>query len=242
MLEGFKWAEARVALRTKLSLMRAGWLCRVHIQMGTSMPESAADFVMDIYQANAALWVEMRGRALFEQPWLDRFLSNMPLGGQDVLDLGCGSGHPIAGYLIDKGCRIYGCGWCLCIDRNRARKLSGAYLAHCRHAQPAAVGAFHGIVAWHSLFHLKPEDQRMMFGAFKRLSLPGAALMFTSGTEFGERIGSFGGQPLYHGSLDSAEYRHLLWSNDFDVVQHIEDDSTCGGATIWLARKMIKVS
>jgi SAM-dependent methyltransferase len=206
------------------------------------MPESAADFVMDIYQANAALWVEMRGRALFEQPWLDRFLSNMPLGGQDVLDLGCGSGHPIAGYLIDKGCRITGVdGASALIGIARESFPEHTWLTADMRSLPP-LGAFHGIVAWHSLFHLKPEDQRMMFGAFKRLSLPGAALMFTSGTEFGERIGSFGGQPLYHGSLDSAEYRHLLWSNDFDVVQHIEDDSTCGGATIWLARKMIKVS
>jgi cephalosporin hydroxylase len=50
-----------------------------------------------------------------------------------------------------------------------------------------------------------------------------------------------GGQPLHHGSLDSAEYRHLLWSNDLDAVAHIEDDSACGGATIWFARKRMNV-
>jgi hypothetical protein len=101
------------------------------------------------------------------------------------------------------------------------------------------LGAFHGLIAWHSFFHLKPEDQRLMFETFSRLSLSGAALMFTSGTKHGEAIGTFEGQPLYHGSLDSAEYRHLLQVNDFDLVEHIENDPTCGGATIWLALKMI---
>lgn len=99
------------------------------------------------------------------------------------------------------------------------------------------LGRFHGLVAWHSFFHLTPQDQRPMFATFSRLSLPGAALLFTSGTTHGEAIGTFEGQPLYHGSLDSAEYCVLLRANGFEVVRHIENDPTCGGATIWLARK-----
>ena len=49
---------------------------------------------------------------------------------------------------------------------------------------------FHGLIAWHSFFHLKPEDQRPLFATFARLAAPGAPLMFTSGTTLGKRSGN----------------------------------------------------
>lgn len=39
---------------------------------------------------------------------------------------------------------------------------------------------------------------------------PTAPLMFTSGPEEGEVIGSYCGEPLYHASLDPVEYDKLL--------------------------------
>lgn len=76
-----------------------------------------------------------------------------------------------------------------------------------------------------------------MFATFRRLAAPGAVLMFTSGTRQGEVIGQFEGNPLYHGSLDTSEYQELLCANGFSVVRHVEEDGTCGGATMWLAKR-----
>ncbi|WP_197495253.1 hypothetical protein [Mycobacterium kyorinense] len=59
--------------------------------------------------------------------------------------------------------------------------------------------------------------------------------MFTSGSSGGERIGAYAGEPLYHASLDSAEYRDLLGTHGFRVVAHTVEDPTCGRHTIWLA-------
>lgn len=67
--------------------------------------------------------------------------------------------------------------------------------------------------------------------------MPGAALMFTSGPSHGEAIGTFEGEPLYHGSLDPEEYRSLLAENGFAVAAHAVEDQNCGGHTIWLARR-----
>ena len=97
------------------------------------------------------------------------------------------------------------------------------------------IGPFHGLLAWHSFFHLSPEDQRPMFATFRRLAALGAVLMFTSGTRLGEVIGRFEGKPLYHGSLDTREYQELLSANGFTVVRHVDNDATCGGETVWLA-------
>ena len=77
-----------------------------------------------------------------------------------------------------------------------------------------------------------------MFGEFARLAAPGAVLMFTSGTGLGEAMGEFEGRPLYHGSLDAGEYRALLAANGFEVVRHVEEDAGCGGATVWLAKRI----
>ena len=74
---------------------------------------------------------------------------------------------------------------------------------------------FSGILAWDSFFHLCQDDQRKMFPVFREHAAPKAALMFTSGPAHGEAIGSFGGEPLYHASLDPAEYRSLLDGTGF---------------------------
>jgi hypothetical protein len=60
--------------------------------------------------------------------------------------------------------------------------------------------------------------------------------MFTSGPSHGEAIGTYKGEPLYHGSLDGAEYRSLLHENGFEVVAHVGEDPACGHHTVWFAR------
>lgn len=204
------------------------------------MPKNAADAIIDLYQENASAWVNlrMRGQPLFEQPWLDRFLGLTLSGRRNILDLGCGSGRPIAEYFIKQDCQITGVDGAAALTKIAQETFpKHTWIAADMRNLPS-LGKFHGVIAWHSFFHLKPEDQRPMFETFSRLCLPGAPLMFTSGTSLGEAIGTFEGQPLYHGSLDKAEYRNLLQERGFDVVAHIEEDPTCGGATVWLAKKL----
>lgn len=95
---------------------------------------------------------------------------------------------------------------------------------------------FEALIAWGSLFHLCPEDQRGMFELLAKHSAPKAILMFTSGPGNGETLGEYRGYPLYHGSLDAAEYRQLLNDHGFAVLEHIVHDPTCGHHTIWLAQ------
>ncbi|KAA0970351.1 methyltransferase domain-containing protein [Aureimonas fodinaquatilis] len=201
------------------------------------MPTSDAENVIKLYQEHAASFEEQRGRDLFERNWLDAFVRTMPPAGVDVLDVGCGNGMPLAGYLIEQGCRITGVdGAAEMIDRATVNFPDQSWLVADMRKLPE-MKRFHGIIAWHSFFHLTFEDQRQMFATFDRLSAAGAALMFTSGPAHGEAIGTFEGQPLYHSSLDSSEYRDLLQAYGFTVVDHVKEDPSCGGATVWLARK-----
>lgn len=197
---------------------------------------SAADRIVDLYERRSREWDDARSRNLFERPWLQKFLDLSPPAGS-ILDIGCGSGEPIAGFFIRAGHPVHG------VDS------SSAMIACCRERFPDAdwevadmrslsLGrTFAGILAWDSFFHLQPGDQRRMFRVFRQHAAPDAALMFTSGPREGVAMGTFGGEPLYHASLDPAEYQALLDEAGFDVVSNVFEDPAMGGHTIWLARR-----
>ncbi|MHA7969920.1 class I SAM-dependent DNA methyltransferase [Rhizobium sp. CAU 1783] len=195
-----------------------------------------AERVIGLYERHASAFDDIRSKHLFEKPWLDRFAGHLPQGAR-VLDLGCGSGEPMAADLVARGLSMTG------IDS------SESLITLCRARFPretwhvgdmrrlALNQRFDAILAWHSFFHLNAADQRAMFPAFASHAAPGAMLMFTSGPGEGVSIGCFEGEPLHHASLAQDEYRHLLRENGFEVVAHVVEDPACGGATVWLARK-----
>lgn len=192
--------------------------------------------IIDIYKRHARTYAEDRGSALMEKAWLDEFLATLGEHPR-VLDIGCGSGDPIARYLISAGARLTG------VDS------SNELLAMCRTKFPEqswieadmrtlSLGRqYDGILAWDSFFHLSPDDQRRMFPIFQDHAAPGSSLMFTSGTSHIEATGEYRGEPLYHASLDPSEYRMLLKTNGFEVTANAVEDPSCGRHTIWLAHR-----
>jgi len=194
-----------------------------------------ADSIIELYRRHGRAWASERGNRLVERAWLDRFRALLP-GAGSVLDIGCGSGEPIARYLIAQGCNVSG------VDS------SPELIALCTASFPdlawqvadmrtlSLAKRFDGVLAWDSFFHLGHDGQRGMFPRFRQHAAPRAALMFTSGPAHGEAIGNYKGEPLYHASLDADEYRALLNANGFEVVAHAVEDPDCGGHTVWLAQ------
>jgi len=195
----------------------------------------SAGQIIDLYERHAQNWDADRGKSLFERQWLDRFRGAMDEGGS-VLDLGCGSGEPIARYFVESGHAVMGVDSSASLVRLcRERFPDHAWLA--ADMRKLSLGRrFGGIIAWDSLFHLSGADQRAMFPVFRAHAHSGTALMFTSGPSAGEAIGAYRGEALYHASLDTEEYRELLGANGFRVLDHVVEDASCGGHTIWLAR------
>lgn len=198
------------------------------------MNHPSADDIVALYQRHARPWDKNRGKTLFERPWLDRFTAALP-SDRSVLDLGCGGGEPLARYLIEQGLRVTGVDSSpALIEIARARFPKERWMAGDMRTVSLAE-RFGGILAWDSFFHLTPDDQRTMFPRFAAHAAPGAALMFTSGPKFGETIGRYQGDALYHASLDGQEYETLLAEHGFHVRAHVVEDPACGGHTIWLA-------
>lgn len=195
-----------------------------------------ADNVTGLYTRHAAQWVHDRGCEVGpELKWLEWFAALMkPFG--TILDIGCGSGCPIAEYFIDLGYIVSGVDASApMIDICRQRFPDNTWLTDdMRYFDLKR--RFDGIIAWDSFFHLMPHDQREMFTVFRKHATPKAVLLFTSGTAYGETIGDFYGEKLYYASLDPDEYTRLLKQNGFDVIKHIACDPDCGGHTVWLAQ------
>lgn len=195
----------------------------------------ASEDIVDLYDRHAADWLHDRGTDLHERAWLDRFVAQLPAGAH-ILDVGCGTGEPIARHLIDHGFQVTGIDSSPNLIAIAAERLPAAeWMVQDMRALDLA-SRFHGVIAWHSFFHLTPAAQRAMFPRFAGHVRPGGTLMFTSGAQEGEVVGDYRGEPLYHGSLAPEEYRALLSVNGFEVLSNIVDDPDCGHSTVWLAR------
>ena len=203
--------------------------------------DDTADRIVAHYERHAVAWdADRRAADWLDRPFIERFLSLLPPGAT-VLDLGCGGGSPVALHMVAQGFRVTG------VDS------SPTLISLCQARMPdqewivgdmrslALDRKFGGILAWDSFFHLRPEDQEKMFRVFAAHAAPGAVLMFNAGPGRGEAIGSYRGDPLYHASLDAAEYEALLATSGFELIEHsindpARNDLTKGGRIFWLAR------
>jgi SAM-dependent methyltransferase len=197
-----------------------------------------ANRIIDHYERHAGAWdADRRIADWSEKPWHDRFIAAVPKDAS-ILDLGCGSGSPVARYMVANGLRVMGIDSSptlisLCRQRMRDQEWM---VQDMRSLQLAR--RFEGILAWDSFFHLTPDDQRHMFSVFDQHAASSAVLMFNSGPAEGEAVGEYRGDPLYHASLSADEYRALLHDIGFTVMAHVANDwSTGGGRTVWIAKR-----
>jgi len=196
--------------------------------------------VWRFYERFANEWDRDRSnprQGLMERRYLDDLASRLSPGAR-ILDLGCGTGEPLARYLTAGGFNVTG------VDA------APAMIAICRQRFPEstwieadmrtlALGRrFDAIIAWDSFFHLDHDEQRAMFPIFQRHIAPEGLLLFTSGPGAGEAIGKLYGEDLVHASQDPDEYRYLLAGSGFGVLRHVVEDPNCGGHTVWLAQAL----
>jgi cyclopropane fatty-acyl-phospholipid synthase-like methyltransferase len=199
-----------------------------------------ADDIIDLYDRHANAWVRarLRGAQFHERGWLERFCHLVGAGGS-VLDIGCGAGEPMATYLVTHGYSVTGVDSSPAMIEFFRERLPDQTAVVADMRTLSLERAFPGILAWDSFFHLNHDDQRRMFAIFRAHAAPRAALMFTSGSAHNEAIGQLEGEPLYHASLDPADYRQLLDGHGFDVVATVLEDQSCGGRAVWLAQRRL---
>jgi SAM-dependent methyltransferase len=111
-----------------------------------------ADRIIDHYERHARAWDADRRMAKWnDKPWHDRFIAPLP-SAASILDLGCGSGSPVAKYMVEHGLHVTG------VDT------SPTLISLCRQRLPGQEWLvkdmrslqlsrrFDGVLAWDSFF------------------------------------------------------------------------------------------
>ncbi|MCA8879197.1 MAG: class I SAM-dependent methyltransferase [Rhodobacteraceae bacterium] len=188
------------------------------------------------YQAKAAAWDARRSRSFREQPWIDRTVAGLRRR-ESVLDLGCGAGRPIAGYLIGRGFRVTGLDIApAMLDIARSRYPDAAWVEGDMRVAPLPAG-LGAIIGWDSAFHLSGAEQAVLIPRLVAHLRPGGRLFLTVGPAAGEAVGEVDGAALYHASLDPHAYTRLCREAGCAEAKVTVEDRAADRRTVLLARR-----
>lgn len=187
------------------------------------------------YDNIAKGFAKMRDSFNTEQKYLDMLINMIPEASH-ILDIGCGSGFPIADYLTGKNFHVTG------IDASK--KLLDIAKKKC-----PKMSALHGdirtvkfnqtvdaIVEWWCLFHISKSDHELMISRFSQWLKPGGILEFTSGDrDFEARDTNMLNQELHFYSLDPNIYEQYLQRYGFKLILKESDQDQ---HLVWIAKKL----
>lgn len=129
------------------------------------------------YNTIADTWAKERQWYL-EKPSLDQAISHIRPGGT-ILDVGCGSGKPIAEYLQDAGFEVYG----LDISERliaHAGKVVAADHLFCSDLRSLACDQqFDAIICWFTLFHIHSAEHPRILSKLASMLQPGGILLIS---------------------------------------------------------------
>lgn len=194
------------------------------------------DDILPAYEVEAARWARERNRTLWEEPALLATVAGRA-PGLSVLDLGCGSGEPIAAWYVARGDRVTAVDGAAAMIAELRARVPKAEAIHADMRGLDLGRRFDVILGFNAFFHLCPEDQRAMFAVFAAHAALHARLLFTSGPAAGEAVGRVGDSPVYHASLAPEDYRRLLDESGFKVLWFRPEDDGFMGHSVWLGER-----
>jgi ubiquinone/menaquinone biosynthesis C-methylase UbiE len=179
--------------------------------------------LQEIYNNFALSYEENRGHFDMSEV-LDTFYSTLDINNGSLLDLGCGSGEPIARYFTDQSWSVVG------VDFSQKMiELASKYVPEMQtiHADISKVdfesNLFNAITASYSLFHIPASKHVDLFKKIHQWLLPNGKLLFTYATkeytgckEFDGYI-NFMDQELYYSHKDPDELYIDLESIGFNI-------------------------
>jgi cyclopropane fatty-acyl-phospholipid synthase-like methyltransferase len=156
-----------------------------------------------------------------EETYLGLLLKSLSVGSS-VLDLGCGTGNPIATYIASRGHNIVGVDGSaamLAIARNR---LPEHRWIHDLIERVEFDETFDAVVCWDSLFHLPRDQHQSVIRKIHSWLVPGGRLMVSSGGLVDEKGSGFTenmfGEEFFYDSLPPDQMVMMVRLAGFDIV------------------------
>ena len=176
-------------------------------------------------------------------PYVDRILEGLPDSAR-VLDLGCGTGQPIAKYIVERGFRVTG------VDESEqmlkfARKtVPEAELIQADMVTVELNDTFDAAVAWDSMFHVERKYHAAIYRKLANALRAGARLLLSVGGSApaeDDAVEGFTsemfGQTFYYSGFPPEVARKLIQAAGFEIELWEVDDPTSRGHIAVIARK-----
>lgn len=200
------------------------------------------------YDLIADEWHEnCRGQAYVERvlSYVDRILCGLPAGAR-VLDLGWGTGNPIALHIARKGYRVVGVDQSAKMLEIAKGVLPEAEFIHADMVSVELKDRFAAAVAWDSVFHVERKYHAGIYrklsscmerGARLLLSVGGTDARYVSSDEAEGFTSEMFGQTFFYSGYSPCVARGLLEDAGFRIETWEVDDPSSHGHIAVIARK-----
>lgn len=189
-----------------------------------------ARLVGPTYDAVAEAWRQARaGGAFAERRQVERLVAPLPPGAA-VLDVGCGSGEPIARFLAEAGYAVTGIDAAPRLLEFARRAVPAGTFIHGDMRTVRLDRTFDAVVAWDSVFHLPRADHGPMYARFRDWLRPGGRLLLSLGGSGGDDFTSeMLGARFYYSGHEPSRARTMLEETGLDIEHWEVDDPTALG-------------
>jgi cyclopropane fatty-acyl-phospholipid synthase-like methyltransferase len=178
------------------------------------------------------------------QTYVDRVLAYVDLvleglqSGARVLDLGCGTGNPVAKYIVEKGFRVVG------VDQSeKMLEIAKQEIPEAEFIQGDMISVqlpdgFTAAIAWDSIFHIERKHHAAIFHKLAESLAPGGRLLLSVGGSGADEFTSemFGHTFFYSGHKPEVT-RKLLVAEGFEIEVWEVDDPSSRGHIAVIAKK-----
>lgn len=140
--------------------------------------------------------------------------------GGNILDVGCGTGHPVAEYFLERGFRITGIDpSAKMLEKAKDLECDRASFLHTDFLNFRTDKIFDAILAFDSLWYIPLEKQPLIYKKASSLLKNGGYFMFTHGKTQGETQGEMFNEPFLYAALSLDEVKDLLSENGFKIIK-----------------------
>lgn len=187
------------------------------------------------YDDIAADFAKMRNEFYKEQKYLDLFIQHVQPRA-NILDVGCGSGHPIATYLTAHKFSMTGIDASKELLKIAKKNCPEMKLIHGDMRTIKLQNQYDGIIEWWSLFHVPKNDHELMIKRFANWLKIGGILEFTTGDhEYQTSSNDMLNHLLWFYSEQPTSYEKYLKRNGFEILLRENDQEQ---HLVWIAKKV----